>query len=87
VATGVFFTLFDPRELALFGEELELTRLAVYSIGFFAFWALAATSSALTCFFQQTAAQINRGSADIGAESDAGIRDVPDGTHGNRKSP
>jgi len=60
VATGVFFTLFDPRELELFGEQLGLSRLAVYSIGFFAFWLFAAASSALTCFFQRTSAEINR---------------------------
>ncbi len=87
VATGVFFTLFDPRELTLFGEELGLTRLAVYSIGFFVFWAFAAASSALTCFFQRTAAQINRGSAAIGVESVGGNRDVPDVSRSNRNSP
>jgi len=61
VATGVFFTLFDPRELALFGRELGWSRLAVYSVGFFAFWLLGVASSSLTCFFQRTAAEINRG--------------------------
>lgn len=60
-ATGVFFTLFDPGELELFGARLGLSRLAVYSIGFFAFWLFAAASSALTCFFQRSAAEINRG--------------------------
>jgi hypothetical protein len=59
VATGVFFTLFDPRELELFGGPLAASRLAVYSIGFFAFWMFAAASSALTCFFQRTSAEIN----------------------------
>lgn len=87
VATGVFFTLFDPRDLALFGEELGLTRLAVYSIGFFVFWAFAAASSALTCFFQRTAAQINRGVPSVGAESNAGSRADPDAAGRNRKSP
>lgn len=87
VATGVFFTLFDPRELALFGEELGLTRLAVYSIGFFVFWAFAAASSALTCFFQRTATQINRGSVATGADSGRGGHGAPDATFRNRKSP
>jgi hypothetical protein len=86
VATGVFFTLFDPRELALFGEDLGLTRLAVYSIGFFVFWAFAATSSALTCFFQRTAAQINRGGAPVNAESEVGRHESPGATGRNRKS-
>jgi hypothetical protein len=34
--------------------------MAVYSIGFFAFWLFAAGSSALTCFLQRTASEINR---------------------------
>jgi hypothetical protein len=44
----VFFTVFDPRELYLFGEPTNLSRLAVYSIGFFLCWAFAAASSAFT---------------------------------------
>ena len=87
VATGVFFTLFDPRELTLFGEDLGLTRLAVYSIGFFVFWAFAAASSALTCFFQRTSAQINRRGAPTGTESDVGSREAPGATGGTRRSP
>lgn len=31
----LFFTVFDPKELYLFGEPTGLSRLAVYSIGFF----------------------------------------------------
>ncbi len=59
MAEGVFFTLFDPMELHLFGEPVELGRTAIYSIGFFAFWAVAAASSAMTCFLQKPAADIN----------------------------
>jgi hypothetical protein len=46
----LFFTVFDPKELYLFGEVTSLSRLAVYSIGFFLCWAFAAASSALTWF-------------------------------------
>lgn len=56
----IFFTLFDPRELYLFGEPSSLSRLAVYSIGFFLCWAFAAASSAFTCFLQRSAAEVNR---------------------------
>ncbi len=56
----LFFTLFDPRELYLFGEPSSLSRLAVYSIGFFLCWAFAAASSAFTCFLQRSADEINR---------------------------
>lgn len=80
VATGVFFTLFDPRELELFGEPLGSSRLAVYSIGFFAFWLFAAASSALTCFFQRTSAEINRGGAGASAHPGGTDRDTRDAT-------
>ena len=60
IAEAVFFTLFDPMDLHLFGEPLDLSRTAVYTIGFFAFWLFAAGSSALTCFLQRPAADVNR---------------------------
>ena len=46
----LFFTVFDPHELYLFGDVTSLSRLAVYSIGFFLCWAFAAASSAFTIF-------------------------------------
>jgi hypothetical protein len=59
-AEALFFTVFDPTELTFFGETVDVSRIAAYSIGFFLFWAFAASSSALTCFFQSGSAQINR---------------------------
>lgn len=59
-AETVFFTLFDPMEMHLFGEPVGMSRVAVYSSGFFLFWAFAAASSAFTCFLQRTAEEINR---------------------------
>ena len=53
-------TLFDPSDLAIFGESLELSRLAVYSLGFFLFWLFAAASSAFTCFLQRGSDEVNR---------------------------
>lgn len=52
-ATVVFFTLFDPQELAIIIGLPELSRLAGYTGGFFAFWLLTAISSALTCYFRR----------------------------------
>jgi hypothetical protein len=60
IAEGVFFTLFDPTDLRLFDREIALSRTAIYSIGFFAFWLFAAGSSALTCFFQRSSTELNR---------------------------
>ncbi len=59
IATGVFFTLFDPTDLRFFDREIALTRTAVYSVGFFLFWVFAAGSSALTCFFQRSSTDVN----------------------------
>lgn len=60
IGLGLFFTIFDPRDLRLFGEPLEASRIAVYSVGFFLLWVFAAASSALTCFLQRTSRDINR---------------------------
>jgi len=61
IAEAVFFTLFDPTELSLFGQPLEgASRMAIYSVGFFVFWLFAAGSSAFTCFLQRTSSEINR---------------------------
>jgi hypothetical protein len=59
-AEALFFTVFDPRDLTVFGEPIEASRTAIYSVGFFLFWGFAAASSALTCFFQRSSAEINR---------------------------
>jgi len=56
----IFFTAFDPRELYLFGEVTSLSRLAVYSIGFFLFWAFAAASSAFTVFLARSENGVRR---------------------------
>lgn len=60
IAEGVFFTLIDPQELYLLGEPIHWSATAVYSVGFFLFWAVAAASSAFTCFLQRTAGDVNR---------------------------
>jgi hypothetical protein len=54
-----FYLLLDPVDLRYIGP-LELNRMAGYTLGFFFFWALAAASSALTCFLQKGPDEINR---------------------------
>ena len=48
------FALVDPSDLRWGGAGLELSRQAIYTYGFFAFWALTAASSALTLAFLTT---------------------------------
>jgi len=59
IAEVVFFTVVNPQELYLFGQPVNFSALATYSIGFFAFWAICAASSYSTCFFQRSARDIN----------------------------
>ena len=60
LAEALFFTAFDPRDMMLFGDPITWSREAVYSVGFFVFWAICAASSAATCFLQRPSDQINR---------------------------
>ncbi|MDJ0738466.1 MAG: hypothetical protein QNJ91_02055 [Gammaproteobacteria bacterium] len=52
-ATIVFFTVFDPTELAMIGGFPNLTRTGGYTIGFFCFWLLTSISCAMTCYFRR----------------------------------
>lgn len=58
-ATAVFFTLFDPSELIVLGEHVQISRIGAYSVGFFAFWLLMTVSSLLTLYFAQPPQRIN----------------------------
>ena len=48
IAEFVFFSVFDPFELHFFGAPLDVSREAIYTMGFFGFWGLGIASSALT---------------------------------------
>lgn len=56
----LFFSLFDPNDLHLFGRPVEVDRMLVYTLGFFAFWALGIVSSALTVFLERSPFEVNR---------------------------
>ena len=51
LATGVFFSAFNPRDLVPFNLDLQISPLAAYSIGFFLFWLLGILSSYGTLYF------------------------------------
>lgn len=54
IATGIFFTVFDPQEISLcMGEAKPISRMGAYTIGFFLFWLLTSSTCALTCYFQR----------------------------------
>jgi hypothetical protein len=50
VAEGFFFSLLDPHELTLAGSRVDVSPLALYSVGFFFFWLFCALASLLTCY-------------------------------------
>lgn len=60
VAEIVFFTVIAPQTLYLFGQPVNFSPIATYSIGFFGFWLVCAGSSLMTIFFQRTSAEINQ---------------------------
>ena len=55
IAEFVFFSVFDPFDLHFFGAPLEMSREAIYTMGFFGFWGLGIASSALTVALGTTA--------------------------------
>jgi hypothetical protein len=59
-AEAIFFTVFDPFELHFFGAPLEMSRSAIYTMGFFGFWALGIASSALTVFLERSPWEVDR---------------------------
>jgi len=54
VATGLFFSAFDPVDLMPFGEETGISRFGVYTLGFFSFWLITAVSGIGTLYFAVT---------------------------------
>jgi hypothetical protein len=60
VADVLFFALFDPSHFLYQEEPVFASRIAAYTVGFFLFWLMGIGSSALTCYFQRGADEINR---------------------------
>ena len=59
-ACAIFFTVFDPHDLHVFGQPVEASREVIYTVGFFVFWAMAIASSALTVFLERSPWEVNR---------------------------
>jgi len=51
VATGIFFSAFNPRDLVPYNLDIDISPLAAYSVGFFIFWIIALVSSYGTLYF------------------------------------
>ena len=56
LGTMLFFAVFDPADLAgTFDEDIDISRDAGYAAGFFFFWVLTASCSAVTAWLVRTA--------------------------------
>jgi hypothetical protein len=60
IAETVFFSLFDPLELQVFGAPLDVSREAFYTLGFLGFWGLGIASSSLTVLLWRPASEVDR---------------------------
>ena len=76
----MFFSLFDPMDLVIFGEPVHVSRLGAYAIGFFGFWCVGIASSAITLVLARTRAEINR--TPVRSKQAPGATDGDDGTRG-----
>ena len=54
------FALVDPQDLHWFGQPVELSRQTVYTLAFFAFWAVSMVASGLTTLLSQSPFEVNR---------------------------
>jgi hypothetical protein len=59
LATMLFFTIFDPDIILLDTVFANASRMGTYTVGFFSFWLLTASSCALTCYFQKPCAIVD----------------------------
>lgn len=54
LAAGVMemavFAMFDPHDMHWFGRATEASRQTVYTLSFFALWAITAGACAMTCW-------------------------------------
>ena len=48
IAETLFFTMIDPGQLYLFGEQVQWSAMATYSMGFLLFWLVCICASLMT---------------------------------------
>jgi uncharacterized membrane protein YcfT len=54
------FALVDPQDMHWFGHSFEISRQAVYTLGFFVFWLIISIAGALTIFLSLPANEVNQ---------------------------
>lgn len=56
----IVFAMVDPSDLHWFGQPLEMSRQAVYTMAFFVFWVVTMVSSSLTALLSMSPFEVNR---------------------------
>ena len=56
----LLFAVLDPQNLQWFGQPLQLSREAIYTLAFFVIWVLTMISSALTVLLAMSSFEVNR---------------------------
>lgn len=54
------FAMVDPQDLQWFGQPVELSRQAVYTLAFFVFWGITMLASGLTTLLSLSPFEVNR---------------------------
>jgi hypothetical protein len=60
VLEALVFVLVDPQDLHWFGEPVMLSKEGIYTLAFFAFWAIAMVGGALTTMLSMSPFEVNR---------------------------
>ncbi|MEN8132206.1 MAG: hypothetical protein ABFS45_18920 [Pseudomonadota bacterium] len=63
VAAIIFFTVFDPAEIFACMGGPEISRIGAYTLGFFMFWLLTASSCVLALYFNKPCPKIDKSRA------------------------
>lgn len=53
------FAMVDPQDLHWFGHPLEISRQAVYTLAFFAFWVITSIGGGLTTLLAMSSFEVN----------------------------
>ena len=56
----VVFAMVDPNDLSWFGQPVEWSREAIYTVSYFVFWGITMVSSALTTLLSMSPFEVNR---------------------------
>jgi hypothetical protein len=59
VMEALVFSVADPQELYWFGHHIEMSRDAVYTFAFFAFWLVTSLSGAMTVLLSLPPQEVN----------------------------